>query len=74
MAMKTKPQIAVSPEVSPHTDRSQVLPLTHSATDTMPVTQPETLASIEVRATSVTVVLQKIMTYGGGYHHGGLNE
>jgi hypothetical protein len=72
--MNTKPQIATPPEVSPHTDRQTEASLTHSATGTMSGAAPETLESIEVRATSVTVVLQKIMTYGEGYRHGGLND
>jgi hypothetical protein len=73
-AMNTKPKIATPAKVFPHTDRLAETPRTHSATDTLPVAAPETLESIEVRATSVTVVLQKIMTSGGGYRHGGLND
>lgn len=33
-----------------------------------------TMQTIEIRATTMSVVLEKIMTYDGGYAHGGLND
>lgn len=34
----------------------------------------ETRETIEVRASSMSSVLEKIMAYDGGYAHGGLND
>jgi hypothetical protein len=42
-----------------------------------PVAMPhesETPESIEFRATSMTLILEKIMACGSGYSHGGLND
>lgn len=76
LAMKTKPPVALPLTAVPKAESNAGSFATPAPTPreiTSEITS-ETMNSIAVRATSVTVVLQKIMLHGSGYRHGGLNE
>jgi hypothetical protein len=76
--MKTKPPGAEKPDAMPQMPRSEGAaghgvsdPTTRTVTGSHTV---ETIETINARATSVTIVLQKIMEFETGYPHGGLND
>lgn len=74
-AMNVVPHISVQPEINP----LAILPPDQRIATPAPVARPnaptaETRETIEIRATSMSFVLEKIMAYDGGYLHGGLND
>lgn len=74
-AMNVVPHISVKPEFNPLAMLPPDQPL--AATPPAPLRKPhaaETRETIEIRATSMSLVLEKIMAYDGGYRHGGLND
>jgi hypothetical protein len=73
--MNVVPHISVKPEFNPLAILPSDQPL--AATPPAPLRKPhaaETRETIEIRATSMSLVLEKIMAYDGGYRHGGLND
>jgi hypothetical protein len=76
-AMKTKPPFAAVPETDPASVTQHSSPARKQVTMDQPGPHVnETAETIESRATSVTVVLQKIMMQQTNYPypHGGIND
>lgn len=73
--MNVVPHISVQPEINPLTILPPGQPVAASMHNTLQKPHAaETRETIEIRATSMTTVLEKIMAHDGGYPHGGLND
>lgn len=73
--MNVVPHISAQPESKPLALLSADQPVsTSERSDLHKPHRVETIETIEVRATSMSFVLEKIMAYDGGYAHGGLND
>ncbi len=73
--MNVVPHISAPPELPPVAllSADQTIPASVRS-DLHQPHKVETRESIEVRASSMSSVLEKIMAYDGGYAHGGLND
>ena len=73
--MNVVPHISAQPEFSPIAILPADQPVAVAAREALKKThEVETRETIEIRANSMSVVLEKIMAYDGGYAHGGLND
>ncbi|MGC3958782.1 MAG: hypothetical protein QM813_12840 [Verrucomicrobiota bacterium] len=74
--MNVVPQISTQPQTPPVAlalvPERDVMAKPASSTPSLP--EMETREAIELRATSMTLILEKIMACGDGYSHGGLND
>jgi hypothetical protein len=73
--MNVVPHISAQPELHPLALLPTDQPVPASMrSDLHKPHKVETIETIEVRASSMSSVLEKIMAYDGGYTHGGLND
>lgn len=73
--MNVVPHISAQPEINPLAIPPVDQPVAAAVRETpQKPRDAETRETIEIRATSMSVVLKKIMAYDGGYSHGGLND
>jgi hypothetical protein len=73
--MNVVPHISAQPVINPLAILPADQPVPTSVrSDLRKPHRVETIETIEIRASSMSLVLEKIMAYDGGYPHGGLND